>query len=357
MTLMKRKETPMASWQEALRLAKEDSAQISGSHPVSQVLIVNEECLNGDTSLAGSVRWNPDTQTHEVYNVNTQACRQGLVSRREIEDAMFDLDIANSDWYGIEFGNSHMAEQTRPVEVLTFEQYQQARQSGKDLGPGTLVMVPVSLLNEMQGHQAWTSFKQGPAPQMHKKPDEGVVVEMTYVGQHTRTHLWAVQQGGETLATLKRRRRILGLGPGDASLNLDEAINILERSQGVQKTVEELKTEMLHYQQGLLNIEREPDAYVLPEIARGWYEQQLERVRQLSMSRRWLQRSRSYSTYICKALSMRRPLRYVCTSLTAIRKRSKPFAGNWSHVINFSVSLKKCRTFSTLWINLFRLSR
>lgn len=173
-----------------------------------------------------------------------------------------------------------MAEQTRTVEVLTFEQYQRARHSGKSISPGTLVMVPASLLNEMQAHQAWTSFKRGPAPQTHEKPDEGVV-EMTYVGQHTRAHLWAVQQGGETLATLKRRRRLLGNGPGDASLNLDEAINILERSQDRQKTVEELKTEMLHYQQGLLNIEREPDAYVLPEIARDWYEQQIERVRPL----------------------------------------------------------------------------
>src|SRR5216110_1519362 len=100
MTLMKRKAIHMASWQEALRLAKEASAQISGSHPVSQVLIGNSECLNGDTSRAFSVRWNPDTQTHEVYNVNTQACRQGLVSQRQIEDAMFDLDMANSDWYG-----------------------------------------------------------------------------------------------------------------------------------------------------------------------------------------------------------------------------------------------------------------
>ena len=41
---------------------------------------------------------------------------------------------------------------------------------------------------------------------------------------------------------------------------------------------------MLHYQQGLLNIEREPDAYVLPEIARDWYEQQMERVRPLLLA-------------------------------------------------------------------------
>lgn len=91
----------MASWQFALQLAKEEMAKICRPHTVPQALIVNEECLNGDTSLAGSVRWDSDTQTHEVYNVNTQECRQGLISRLQIEDAMFDLDVANSDWYGI----------------------------------------------------------------------------------------------------------------------------------------------------------------------------------------------------------------------------------------------------------------
>jgi hypothetical protein len=156
-----------------------------------------------------------------------------------------------------------------PVEVLTLEQYQQAKKRGKNPRPGTLVLVPASLLDEMQAHQT------------HEKPEASDIVEMTYVGQHTQMYLRAVKLGQETLATLKRRRRTLGNGPGDAALTLDEAINILEREHSVHKTDADLKAEMLHYQQGLLNIEREPDAYVLPEIARDWYEQQIERVRQL----------------------------------------------------------------------------
>ena len=91
----------MASWQFALQLAKEEMAKICGPYTVPQVLIVNEECQSGDTSLAGSVRWDPDTQTYEVYNVNTHECRHGLVSKPQVEDALFEIDVANSDWYGI----------------------------------------------------------------------------------------------------------------------------------------------------------------------------------------------------------------------------------------------------------------
>jgi len=173
-----------------------------------------------------------------------------------------------------------MAEQTEPVEVLTLEQYQQAKKRGKNPRPGTLVLVPASLLDEM----ARASFTRGPAHQTHEKPEASDIVEMTYVGQHTQTYLRAVKLGQETLATLKRRRRMLGNGPGDAALTLDEALNILEREHCVHKTDADLKAEMLHYQQGLLNIEREPDAYVLPEIARDWYEQQMERVRPLLLA-------------------------------------------------------------------------
>jgi hypothetical protein len=104
MNLTRRKAIPLASWPEALRLAKKENAQICEPSTEPRVLIVNEECLNGDTRLAGSVEWDPDTQTYEIYNVNTQESRQGLVSRREIEDAMFEIDIANSDWYGIQKG-------------------------------------------------------------------------------------------------------------------------------------------------------------------------------------------------------------------------------------------------------------
>jgi hypothetical protein len=169
-----------------------------------------------------------------------------------------------------------------PVEVLTLEQYQQAKQRGKVSGPGTLVMVPASLLSEMQAHMDRSKREQSSHQEVKSKSEQSDIVEMTYVGLYTSTKLWLVQQGQETLQTLKRQIRIRRIELGDIRLSFDEAINILERSQGVQKTVEELKTEMLQYQQGILNIEREPDAYVLPEIARGWYEQQIERVRQLS---------------------------------------------------------------------------
>ena len=174
-----------------------------------------------------------------------------------------------------------MAEQTEPVEVLTLEQYQQAKQRGKNLRPGTLVLVPASLLNEMQARMERAEQVQTPhngRPATSLGPD---VVEMTYVGQYTQSKLWLVKQGQATLATLKREIRTRRIELGDIRLSFDEAINILERSQSIQKTTKELTVEMAEYQIAIANIEREPDAYVLPEIARDWYEQQIERVRPL----------------------------------------------------------------------------
>jgi len=108
--------------------------------------------------------------------------------------------------------------------------------------------------------------------------DEAVIVEMTYVGQYTKTKLWTVSQGTETLATLKRQRRLLSSEYGDLPLSFDEAISLLERREGTQKTPGELKTEIARYRTAIKNIEREPDAYVAPEIAQNWYKQQIERI-------------------------------------------------------------------------------
>ena len=112
------------------------------------------------------------------------------------------------------------------------------------------------------------------------RTEEETIVEMTYVGKYTDTKLWMVSVGKETLATLKRERRLLRDEPGDIPLSFDEAISLLERRERIEKTPEELKTDRARYQTALKNIEREPDAYVAPDIARNWYQQQIERVTQ-----------------------------------------------------------------------------
>lgn len=109
----------------------------------------------------------------------------------------------------------------------------------------------------------------------------GPVVEMTYVGIHTKTYLWSCQHGTRTLATTKRERRLRAKLHDDVLFSLDEAINIMERQQGILKTPEEISADIAEYQKAIAAISREPDAYVAPDLARGWYEQQIERIQAL----------------------------------------------------------------------------
>ena len=110
------------------------------------------------------------------------------------------------------------------------------------------------------------------------RTDEAVIVEMTYVGLYTKSKLWMVSQGQETLATLKRQRRLLQTECGDIPLSFDEAISLLQRREGIEMSPEEQKREMTRYQTALKCIQREPDAYVAPEIAQNWYTQHIERL-------------------------------------------------------------------------------
>jgi hypothetical protein len=107
------------------------------------------------------------------------------------------------------------------------------------------------------------------------------VIEMVYVGLDTEIYINAVRRGTKTLATLKRELRIWADAPGDPTLSRHEAISLLERGERVQKTPTELANDRASYQKSIECIEREPDAYVAPDIARSWYEQQIERIQHL----------------------------------------------------------------------------
>src|SRR5437667_8455716 len=102
--------------------------------------------------------------------------------------------------------------------------------------------------------------------------DEAIIVEMTYVGIYTEMYLKAVQQGTQTLATLKRALRIWGNTPSDCTLSRHEAISLLERREQVEISPTELASDRASYQTAIQNIESEPYAYVAPELARKWYE-------------------------------------------------------------------------------------
>jgi hypothetical protein len=113
-----------------------------------------------------------------------------------------------------------------------------------------------------------------------KKAGTGETIEMVYVGTYTRGYLFEVRAGRQSLPTYKRERAGRYV-PGDSILSLDEAIDLLERQQGTEKSQEELLRQMRYYEIGALYTQVEPDAYVQPEIAYAWYKQQIERIRSL----------------------------------------------------------------------------
>jgi hypothetical protein len=86
----------MTSWQEAMNRVKAEQDTMPLSHNPS-ALILNTECENGAQTLAGSVEWSYRTATYSVHNANTQQERSGL-SSDQVEQALIDLGIANSDW-------------------------------------------------------------------------------------------------------------------------------------------------------------------------------------------------------------------------------------------------------------------
>jgi hypothetical protein len=105
---------------------------------------------------------------------------------------------------------------------------------------------------------------------------------VSYAGKWTNLHLWEIEQGHETLATLKREKTVWRrTSNGDLLLSYQEAIVLLEQSQDVSKTQRELIAEMQEYQMCLERVKREPDAYLAPDKARAWYEQQITRIRKL----------------------------------------------------------------------------
>jgi hypothetical protein len=87
----------MASWQEAMQAKLEENEQLE-PRIVPSALIGNEECEREGQRHAGSIEWNYRTSTFEVHNANTQESRRGLLET-EIENALDDLDVANSDWH------------------------------------------------------------------------------------------------------------------------------------------------------------------------------------------------------------------------------------------------------------------
>ena len=109
---------------------------------------------------------------------------------------------------------------------------------------------------------------------------------VSYAGKWTKMYLWDVEQGHDTLATLKRKMRqqktVWGImDSGDHLLSLQEAIVLLEPQPDVSKTQRELIAEMQEYQMCLERVKREPDAYLAPVKALAWYEQQIVHIRKL----------------------------------------------------------------------------
>jgi hypothetical protein len=117
-------------------------------------------------------------------------------------------------------------------------------------------------------------------------------MKQAYIGRFTASYLRQVEEGTETEEGLQMwlhmgrqtRNNRLSSFNGLRHIEMQEALAILREREGTRLTPRELMGLVREYQEDIADTERNPkrwtNAYLTPERAREWYEQQINRVRQ-----------------------------------------------------------------------------